>query len=133
RLHHATIGVSADHDHRYFQRPHRVLDARRNAADEVHVRRNDIAGVALNEDFAWIGLRHQIGIYPRIGASYKQCQRLLATFQALKHLALRGINFRLELTYTSSNPIQRILLLHSRTPKKVKGPPLSFCNYTDAQ
>ena len=116
RFHHAAVGVSAHHDHRHLQRQHRVFDAGGDAADKLHVGRNHVAGIALDEDFARIGLRHQVGIHPRVGAGHEQRQRLLAALQALEHFALRRKNLRLKFGHALRDPGQRILLLHSRTP-----------------
>ena len=85
---------------------------------KLDVRRNHVAGVALNEDFAGIGLGKQIRHHARVATGHKARQRFLLVTQALKHFALRWVNVGLELGNPVDDPGDCLLPLHEQLPRK---------------
>src|SRR5262249_54742930 len=73
--------------------------------------RYDVARVAQDEQLAGVGLRDQVRVDARVGTGDKQGVGLLPFRQALKQLALRAENRRLEMVDALNQFLHGVLCL----------------------
>jgi hypothetical protein len=78
----------------------RILDRCTFSASGGTIRRNDVANIANNEQFTWLGLSNQIRVNPGIRASNEQDSGVLPKRQLLEHLPVSAEVVGLELVYT---------------------------------
>ena len=114
RLHRTAVRMTADHDVLHLEHLHRVLDRRYYTAHVLRIRRHDVADIAVHEQLARLGGKHEFRHHARVSASDEHSAGALPRRQLAEHLALGGENFIAELFETFDQT------LHANTPDKIR-------------
>ena len=67
-LHRSAVGVTADDGVLHLENLNSVLDGGRGAVDFIAGNRNDVAGVAGDEQVTWTCAKNEVGNHARVGA-----------------------------------------------------------------